>query len=657
MFSFLSPVTLWFTALLAIPLAIHFLGRERLKKMPFPSLLLVRGDLARSMARHRIKNWLLLALRTLLLLCLLVALTNPVLKREGFYPDAGTHVSALFHDGLYGRIPLDDGMLLENHQRNRLSFLDSLSPGLNIGSVLAPSSGNPLGSGAEPPEERFGDYPRAVADLLADIPTHLPAQAHIPVFTDSEWVQSLPYLIRALHDNSALRIAIIDYSPLASRAGAFRAVEVEPPGDSPLLALRTELSPALEIPQAEGRLQIFRGRQLLQDTPFLDRQPYVNLELPDQRRFKGKLRLEGTPTHAVKEFHFSIPNPDRLNLGHAGTTLSSLPSLGGNSFFKQVIHSTHGDGLVREIKEKNLRLLFLSNAPLASPSAYTALREYVQGGGLLILGLGSRSDISLINRHLLQPLEAGRIGEIIESNGPVSTHLASMAGAATLPPRLPAHTYLNRLFSFSPGAESRSLLSVDQAKPVVISRTFGAGGILLWLTDIDDLEWTNLGLSPVTPLLHHHFHSSHWSDAWKNFTSASDSVMELQLGPEFFPPKVTDPDGRPFQGVSASQGTLILGPFPRLGLYAIAGSHDTLHLAVNAFPSASSALPIDWDSALRPLEKYGARVQIIPYRDSLAALQDSFSPLWRALILAAILLLFAEGLVSAFMSFRRKPVA
>ena len=80
MFSFLSPVSLWLGALLAIPLVIHFLGRQRLRKEPFPSLLLLQEQFAKSMHRHRLKNLLLLVIRTLLILCLLLALANPALE-------------------------------------------------------------------------------------------------------------------------------------------------------------------------------------------------------------------------------------------------------------------------------------------------------------------------------------------------------------------------------------------------------------------------------------------------------------------------------------------------------------------------------------------------------------------------------------------------
>ncbi|HKP95963.1 MAG TPA: BatA domain-containing protein, partial [Fibrobacteria bacterium] len=103
MFSLLNPISLWFGAALAVPLMIHFLGRQRLHRRPFPSLLLVRERFSKSMHRHRLKNLLLLILRTLLILCLLLALGNPALesRHAAAKPDLSL---ALIHNGVYGRL-------------------------------------------------------------------------------------------------------------------------------------------------------------------------------------------------------------------------------------------------------------------------------------------------------------------------------------------------------------------------------------------------------------------------------------------------------------------------------------------------------------------------------------------------------------------------
>src|SRR3989338_7229249 len=89
---FLSPLAFWLAPFVAVPALIHFLGRVRPKLLDFPSLLPVRGNTARAMRRHRLKNWLQLLLRTLALAALVLAAADPVRRGPGGWdppPPAG----------------------------------------------------------------------------------------------------------------------------------------------------------------------------------------------------------------------------------------------------------------------------------------------------------------------------------------------------------------------------------------------------------------------------------------------------------------------------------------------------------------------------------------------------------------------------------------
>jgi hypothetical protein len=69
-----------FVALAAIPLIIHILSRLRLQRSEFPSLLLLESVRRERFSWLRLKELLLLILRTLALLALLLALTRPYLR-------------------------------------------------------------------------------------------------------------------------------------------------------------------------------------------------------------------------------------------------------------------------------------------------------------------------------------------------------------------------------------------------------------------------------------------------------------------------------------------------------------------------------------------------------------------------------------------------
>lgn len=85
--SFLSPELLaLLIPLLGLPLVLHLLNRGFPGLIRFPSIELIRETCARRSRLHRWRHWLLLLLRTLVLLLVLLAFLQPVLKQWGANP-------------------------------------------------------------------------------------------------------------------------------------------------------------------------------------------------------------------------------------------------------------------------------------------------------------------------------------------------------------------------------------------------------------------------------------------------------------------------------------------------------------------------------------------------------------------------------------------
>ena len=80
---FLAPAFLLGLLALAVPLLIHLVHRERRETKPFPSLMFLKRVPHRSVRRRRIRQWLLLSLRSAALALLALAFAEPVLKSAG----------------------------------------------------------------------------------------------------------------------------------------------------------------------------------------------------------------------------------------------------------------------------------------------------------------------------------------------------------------------------------------------------------------------------------------------------------------------------------------------------------------------------------------------------------------------------------------------
>ncbi|MCC6476152.1 BatA domain-containing protein, partial [bacterium] len=78
--TFLNSALLAALSLGLIPILIHLLTRQRFKQVDFPTLRFLREIQKQKMRRVRVRQWILLILRTLAVLFLVLALARPVLR-------------------------------------------------------------------------------------------------------------------------------------------------------------------------------------------------------------------------------------------------------------------------------------------------------------------------------------------------------------------------------------------------------------------------------------------------------------------------------------------------------------------------------------------------------------------------------------------------
>lgn len=732
MFTLLNPIGLWLGAALAVPLMIHFLGRQRLRKQPFPSLLLVQERFSKSMHRHRLKNLLLLLIRTLLILCLLLALANPALEAgkaesaKGAKPDVAV---ALIHNGIYGRLAFAGpssmtdaaagnregrGPALEAQIR-RLRALDSA---VGAKSRIVPVI--PDGPGALEVSERFGDYVDGVRRAVEALGTN-PGAARLllPVFDWNEAAAAQGELERALKESPGLQVLLADYASRPARLNAFSSLKAAPSPDAPTLRVSARVEDAEGAEEKAGasglRARVFLNGRPFQDAAIAGGRAEATLPLGDGSRTVGRFSLSAAAEgYAAPDLFFCFPDAGQWTLAHSGSTLASLPSLGREAYFRRIVHVASsndipwnpsrtggpgGGGMAGRGGSGELRLVYLSGERATRADAYARAVEFVKQGGRLIIGVGRESDIPMLNRFLLQPLRLGRLGNLVEtapgtSPVPVTADRQALQRIGRLPGDPGSLGMVRKRFAFTPDSGTGILLA--QGGPagqgpdgaVLAYRDFHRGQALLWTTDIDDLEWSDIGLSPLTPLLHQAFQEAGAGERAVNLAVASDSIYTVALALDQGAASaqalagrpgtsaatgsagvdVRDPEGRAFTKVRADGARLRIGPFDKLGIHLILSGGDTLAFAVNlaergAGPAgagpegpreeAEAGNAADPRSALlKALKPYHGRAIVVSPEGPISA-PASARRLWPALLLAALLLLFLEGLISATFSLRR----
>lgn len=692
MFSLLTPFSLWLTAALAVPLAIHFLGRQKLKSQNFPSLLLIREKFSRAMQKHRLKNLLLLIIRTLLLLCLLLALANPTwnaLSHKTEKPDLSI---VLINNGIYGKMHVDENQTFQDLQLHRIIKYDSANQiqskieALILGGGQGDGLGDGLGAGlgrATISSERFGNYSEALLHAFKNVSAQSGiTEIQIPVFNWEEIQSAQELLGTALQDHPGLRVTLLNFENAESKLRPFSEVKSIPHQSDPTILLRASWSKAAQKmverneTRSKNKIIVSANERILFEIDPTDTKNQANIEvtvpLSQSSEIVGKFSI-GKEIFAAPDFYFRFPKMDELNLLHTGSTLTSLPSLGRESFNHKITHLASSKGIPWD---KKYNVIYLSNekgAPSeANSEVYSRLLEFVKQGGRLIISVGESSDIPMLNRFLLQPLRLGRLGNLVRTSSSEKLGITqdSRTWLENLSNDLGPLGHAEKRFEFFPDSGNKILIGGGQSNAaILVGQNYYRGRVLLWTTDVDDLTWTDLGVGPVLPLFHHAFENARTDNLSIPFYIASDSVLvwKDEQGAALLPnktsdingsynPKVIDPNGDEFPKVQRlqEQNTVLrIGPFDKLGIYKICRKEkDTTFFAVNLAKRNSNSESSKAE-LLKTLKPFQSRIKVLS-ESEISSSESGSEALWPKLIVAAILLLFLEGLIALFFSSKRR---
>lgn len=131
--SFLSPWMLAGAAAVSIPIILHFFYKSRHRKLPWAAMEFLRQSMEQTSRRLKFQEWILLALRCLVLLLLALALARPTMTSSG-KAGRGEAVDAVFVFDVSYSMAARDGekTRLERAKDAALNVLDNLPPNSTI---------------------------------------------------------------------------------------------------------------------------------------------------------------------------------------------------------------------------------------------------------------------------------------------------------------------------------------------------------------------------------------------------------------------------------------------------------------------------------------------------------------------------------------------
>ncbi len=526
MLSWLSPGWLWALPLAASPVLIHFLLLRRARPLPFGDMSLLREAYRRSLPSSRLRQWLLMAVRCLLIAALIALFARPIFHSASLRPDASAVeepssviflADVSYSMGLrsHGRTRLQWAADAARAMLSRLRARDRVALALFSDRIESPlewtdpaslrAAFDRLKHGSRGTD--YGAALKAAYDFLRASPGR--GRKVIVVLSDNA-----AHGFRSLPPGASLE-RLPSFDPEVSLLGLSWQERAE---NATIQELKAQEDPAGEhwtleargwsqsARPTEWRLWVGGRSESLRHASLLaGLGPPLTFELkPSESGAWGRLQLRPDELPEDDAYYYSVParrRPKALLLygsskyeaaGRGGYFLKKLFSeaeAGALPFSLDVADS----GRWQSLPLSEYRALILADFPELPPRLADAAEKFVQrGGGLLLIPSRSPEPDGL---GPLQRLLPARMGEL-----PVAANAQGLrAGreAAALWNEFDLQNVsVSKFFLLDPKPSTQVWFRDAEGRALMVAGAFGAGRVLLWASSLD-IEWTNLAVKPL----------------------------------------------------------------------------------------------------------------------------------------------------------------
>jgi len=639
MLTFLNTGFLIALGAIALPLLIHLLNRQKVRKMAFSTLVFLKRLQQRKMKRLRMRQWLLLLLRTAILAFFVLAFTRPTLKVGTPIYGAKVRTSAvlLLDNSLSMGLDSELGSLYERAKAVALELLELFENGDEIFLLLA-------GSGQEAQFEKSLLSVERVRELIGE--------SQVTYQRVDLW-EALKAAIRRLQEASHPNREIYIISD-------FQKSGFQPRSDSLLanfqgrlflLPIRSEEKRNVGIISSKVNTQIIEvnqpvqlevtvknyGKEEARDVllqVYLDGQRVAQrtVDLPaggaaselfafvPERKgtLSGWVVLEEDPLRADNRYYFALDVP-----GKRRVLLLGLPEL--RRFVEMALQPTREEALwditaVPSDRELNRPLsefhaVVLVDCPSLDDAFIDRLRYYVKEGGGIIIFPGDQSDLRFYNDHLLSrldlPLFARTRGQLarpgLARSGLAPSGLRGKVAYSLIGWLDRQHPIFQGVFKdptgeidsplfyltldLLPKKGVREVIRYEDDRPFLVEYTLGRGRILLFTSGLSP-GWSNLPVKALfAPLVHRAVSYVASGSHWTALQARVGEMLELrtqEAGQEFY---VLKPDEEKVALRPTPYGSRLLLSFRDTdvpGLYRLfAGKREIAYGVVNCDPRES----------------------------------------------------------------------
>jgi hypothetical protein len=499
---FLAP---WFLAGLAavgLPFWIHLLRQYRSTPHPFSSLMFFERRTQSSIKHRRLRYLLLLSLRVALLLLLALAFANPFVTR----PAASSTSRKMLLIAVDNSFSMRYGDHLARAKQEALNAVSNLNAGergqvLEVGShihmltqpVEEADQLKAAIQSIQPSDERssFGEFARTLRTIAQS--SRVPLEVH---FVSDMQKSSLPPSFADLRLGGDTNL--IFHSVADTREPNWLVESVMAPGkiydpkkvrvQAVIAGIGTEAAKRTVSLALDGR--VLESKSV--DVPAGGRTTveFVSLESP-YGFHKAEIRIEpGDSLHQDDRFPFAVERADP----HPVLFLHSAGQQQGELYYRSALESVTEAGFVLEPlavdQATNQSLskyafVVLSDVSSLPPGLENSLRAYVNGGGSLLVALGSLSaaltHVPVSGEAIQGTSYSGREGDRFQIVATADAEHPSLRRANKLD-----GVQFGLVVRVDPG-QSRVIARLTNQVPLLLEKQIGEGRVLVFASTFDNV--------------------------------------------------------------------------------------------------------------------------------------------------------------------------
>jgi len=496
---FNHPGLLWGLAAAPLPILLHLINRTRAKKVPFTALRFIEQSLAQQSIKYRLRELILMILRVAMMALLALLLSRPFVRSRYFSFAQKVQSSAVLvlDDTLSMSYREGQKTLGERARDEALKYLDTLTDGSRV-------SVYPL---SEEPGALSGDLERIRKQVAEWAPAGRAGSC------------GLAKASVKLHPEVSLYI--LDVGESRDRNGVVQGVSVETPQARVNVPVQIQaLVRGGDEPMDRALELVIGGKRVDSKRVKLDKYKVATVTFsyaPEAGGLvHGSVRFAEPDALAMDdERFFTIWVRDAVRAVLTGDGKGDL-------FLKQALAP---DGLskrapvivepVHPVELENFDLgqtdvVILSNVRSLAASAWQKLREFVRGGGGLLIFAGDEVDPAAYTPTASQGVLTVAVREKRTEPAKTSMEISDPAHAVFAPFSGGMNGDLSmRVFRtwlvLEPAEEAsaRVLARFRGSSPALVERDLGSGRVLIFASSADP-SWNDLPSygAPYVPLMH-----------------------------------------------------------------------------------------------------------------------------------------------------------